>query len=233
MWAVVSLSIDSFVVPTPISVFKVLLVLLAEQETYMIVLGSMYRVLISLSIGIVLGTILGIFAGANGFIKRALQPIVIFIKSTPVVCFIIILWLYVDKELVPSICGVLLCFPIIYTNVSEGYKMVDRELINMSKVYKVPRLRILRKLYIPSILPYFFVGIFSSIGICWKATIAAEVISILDGSIGMQIYNGKVLLEFNHVFAWTLIIVFCSLLIELATKYIIKRLKFHKRFEVI
>lgn len=227
------MAVDSLIVPTPFSVYRVLKELLRMPGTYMTVLWSMYRVLISLMIGVVLGVSLGVLAGVNRSIKKLLQPMIIFIKSTPVVCFIIILWLYVDKALVPSICGVLLCFPIIYTNVTEGYSMVDQHLVNMSKIYKVPKLRMLLKLYIPSILPYFFVGILTSIGICWKATIAAEVISVLDGSIGMHIYNGKVLLEFDYVFAWTLIIVFCSLLIEYFTKYLIKKTKFSDRFEVI
>ncbi|MCG8569509.1 MAG: ABC transporter permease subunit [Spirochaetes bacterium] len=232
LWAIISSATNSLIVPSPIDTGKVLLGLLLKGSTYKIMLDSLLRVLISLLVGIGLGIIFGILAGINDFVKRLFQPFILITKAVPVVCFIIILWLYIDKTLVPSICGILLCFPIIYTNILEGFAMVDQELISMSFVYQVPFTRILRKLYFPSILPYLFAAILTSVGICWKATIAAEVISILDGSMGMMIYSGKVLLEFDSVFAWTVLIIFCSLLIELLTKYFINKVGFYERFEV-
>lgn len=233
MWAFIAKIINSSIVPSPISVYGVLVSLLSKHSTYVAISGSLNRVLISLIIGILSGLFMGILAGMSPLVERLVKPLEMLVKSTPIVCFIIILWLYFDKTKVPSICGVLLCCPIVYTNVIQGYARVDLELINMSRVYKVPLMRRVFKLYLPSVLPYLFAGILTSIGICWKATISAEVISILDGSIGMHIYNGKVLLEFDHVFAWTIIIIFCSVLIEYFTKSLMEKVKFYKRCEVI
>lgn len=233
LWSITSIVLKSKIIPSPQETFNILINLLTKLETYKIVGSSLVRVLISLIIGVSLGVVIGMLAGVNELVKKIFEPLIILIKSTPVVCFIIILWLYVDKALIPSICGILLCFPIIYSNVLEGYSMVDSQLVNMSTVYKVPFMRKLKKLYLPSTLPYLFAGILTSIGICWKATIAAEVISILNGSIGMQIYNGKVLLEFDYVFAWTIIIVICSVFIEIVTRILITKINFYERFKVI
>ena len=233
IWSIIAMKQSGGIIPSPLDTIKVLVDLMGTIATYGIIGRSLIRVLISLSVGIILGVALGMLSGMNKRVERILKPMILVIKSTPVVCFIIILWLYVDKAWVPSISGILLCFPIIYSNIQEGYKMVDTGLLNMSNVYNVPLMRQINKIYIPSTLPYLFAGILTSIGICWKATIAAEVISVLDGSIGMQIYNGKVVLDFESVFAWTIIIIVCSMLIEVVTKKVIKKINFYERFKVI
>ncbi len=81
--------------------------------------------------------------------------------------------------------------------------------------------------------PYIFAGILTSIGICWKGTIAAEVISVLNTSIGNEIYNGKIYLDIDAVFAWTIIIIACSLVIEKFAKRLISKNNYYERFKVI
>ncbi|WP_240837339.1 ABC transporter permease [Acidaminobacter sp. JC074] len=231
-WLISSLSND-WIIPSPITTFQHVINLLFEGQTYIIIASSLMRVFIALIVGIVLGVGFGLLSGMNELIRRTIHPLILVIKSTPVVSFIIILILYAPKGVVPIICGILLCFPIIHMNVYEGYRMVDKQLISMSNVYKVPFKRRLRMLYLPSALPYLFAGVLTSIGICWKATIAAEVIGVLDKSIGLQMYNGKVYLDFESVFAWTVIIVICSLLIEMFAKQLIKRIQFYERFKEV
>lgn len=233
IWWLISLHSNALIVPSPSQTLRVLIDLGKDFNTYVIVFSSLLRVFISLLIGIGLGIILGLIAGFLPWVRKLIQPIILVIKSTPVVSFIIILLIYVDRRWVPSICGLLLCFPIIYSNMLEGYQMVDSQLISLSKVYKVSFSRMIRMLYLPSTLPYLFVGILTSIGICWKATIAAEVISFLEHSIGYEILNGKVLIEYDHIFAWTGIIIICSLLIEQLAKYCMKHIKFYERLKEV
>lgn len=234
IWWLISKAADNFIVPSPLETGRVLAGLLLDPTTYIIILSSLSRVLLSLIIGILLGVVFGILAGVNEFVYKLLVPVVNFITATPVVSFIIILFMYIKNDsLVPVICGILLCFPIIYNNVLHGYKMVSDELVSMSSIYRVPMKRRIMKLYIPSTLPYLFAGVLTSIGICWKATIAAELIGIIGNSIGLQLYNGKVFLEYDHVFAWTLLIVACSVIIQKVAGYAIRRINIYERFKVI
>lgn len=234
VWGLISAVANNFIVPSPLQTGRVLMDLLMSGQTYGIIFSSLSRVILSLLIGIALGVVFGILAGLNDFIYKLLVPMVNFITATPVVSFIIILFMYIKNDsLVPVICGILLCFPIIYNNVLHGYKMVSSELINMSQVYRVPMNRKILKLYIPSTLPYVFAGILTSVGICWKATIAAELIGIIENSIGLQLYNGKVFLEYDHVFAWTILIVLSSVLIQKCAHYFIQKINIYERFKVI
>lgn len=232
IWWGIALIVNRFYVPSPLETSKVLFQLLAEKNTYVILISTISRVLFGLIIGVGLGLIFGVLAGMKDWLYKLLQPIITTIKSTPVVSFIILLIIFVSDEFVPSLLGIMICFPIIYNNVVEGYRVVDKQLIEMSTVYKVPVKRRILKLYIPSTIPYLAAGILTSIGICWKGTIAAEVIGLINNSIGNELYNGKVYMEYDHVFAWTFLIIICSLTIELLTKRMIRKLKYYERLEV-
>lgn len=233
LWTLISSRVNAFYLPSPYETLERLFNLLSKSSTYIIIGMSLLRVVIGLGLAIIFGVIFGLISGVSSRFYSFLQPILVAIKSTPVVSFIVLAILYMDKAFVPSFCGMLLCFPIIYYNVIEGYRMVDTELINMSKIYNVPFKRQLFQLYLPSMAPYIFAGILTSIGICWKGTIAAEVISVLNTSIGNEIYNGKIYLDIDAVFAWTIIIIACSLVIEKFAKRLISKNNYYERFKVI
>ena len=116
----------------------------------------------------------------------------------------------------PSLLLILLIvvFPILYTNVLDGEKQMDRSLLEMAQVFELSRPVRLRYLYLPQILPYFRTGCSVALGLCWKAGVAAEVIRIPDQSIGEQLYQAKVYLNTPDLFAWTIVIVMLSVLFE-------------------
>ncbi|MCK8061605.1 MULTISPECIES: ABC transporter permease [unclassified Fusibacter] len=233
LWTIVSGQISIFYLPSPYETGLVLLDLLLTPTTYLIVATSLLRVLVGLFFAFVLGLLTGLLSGRFSLFNKFMQPMVVSIKSTPVVSFIMLALLYLDGPVVPSFCGMLLCYPIIYSNVLEGYSNVDKELINMSKVYRVSFKDQLSSLYLPSMAPYIISGTLTSIGIAWKGTIAAEVLSVLRNSIGLQIYNSKIYIEIPSVFAWTIIIIVCSLFIERTTRKLIAKNKYYEQFKVI
>jgi NitT/TauT family transport system permease protein len=63
-------------------------------------------------------------------------------------------------------------------------------------------------------MPYFLSAIQSSIGIGWKAGIAAEVLTVPALSIGKMIFESKMYMETVDLFAWTLVVIVISLVIE-------------------
>ncbi|MEN8906283.1 MAG: ABC transporter permease subunit [Clostridiales bacterium] len=233
IWWIISLTVDSFFMPSPFETFKILTKLLVESTTYIIVGMTIIRIVIGLFSALLLGIILGIFSASNKIIFRFLQPIMVAVKSTPVASFIIIAMVYMNIIYVPIFCGFLLCLPIIYYNVIEGMEVIDKEMISMALLYKVPKKRLIMKIYIPSIMPYINAALLTAVGICWKGTIAAEVIGVVKNSIGYKIYNAKVYLETGELFSWTIIIITCSMIIESIIKGIIRKSKYYKGMKVI
>ena len=69
-------------------------------------------------------------------------------------------------------------------------------------------------IYLPQLLPYFTAACTTSLGLCWKSGIAAEVIGMPSGSLGNRLYETKLYMETAQMFAWTVVIVIISFVVE-------------------
>ena len=104
--------------------------------------------------------------------------------------------------------------PIVYTNVRDGILETDVKLLEMADVFALSPWKRFRFIYVPEVFPYFQSACSVCLGLAFKSGIAAEVIGIPSGSIGEQLYNAKIYLNTPDLFAWTLVIVLLSLLLE-------------------
>lgn len=215
MWGIASLAINREIyLPSPISVAKALFGLSLESKFWYSIAMTFIRVIAGFAISCILGVILGIICGLNEYLYGLFNPLVIAIKSTPVMSIIIIALIWFQSGKVPIFVCFLMCFPVIWTNVVEGIWQVDRGLLEMARVYRINRGLILRRIYIPSLIPYLAAGITTALGLGWKVTVAAEVLSSPRYSIGGHLYNAKVYLESSELFAWTLAVIILSFAFE-------------------
>ena len=90
----------------------------------------------------------------------------------------------------------------------------DRKILEMAKVFRVNLRRQIRYIYVSQVLPYFLSAFRLSLGMCWKAGVAAEVIGVPSGSIGEKLYNAKIYLNTPDLFAWTIVIIVISFVFE-------------------
>jgi NitT/TauT family transport system permease protein len=72
----------------------------------------------------------------------------------------------------------------------------------------------LRHLYIPSIMPFVLGGLKSSLSLCWKVVVAAEVLVQPFRSLGTGMPQAKARLEPPELFSWTLATVIAASLCQ-------------------
>ncbi|AEB76298.1 ABC transporter permease [Clostridium botulinum] len=228
VWEIFSLFINNQILfPSPNRVLKSLYELILQEYFWRCIVNSIIRVILGLLISILLGMLLGIFSGLNRSLEEVLIPIITTIKAIPVMSIIIIALVWFKASNVSIFTTVLICLPIIYTNVIEGIKSSDIKLIHMAKVYKVKKRYLIREFYIPSIRNYAISGILMCLGLAWKVSVASEVLSTPKYSIGLNLLNSKTTLETEELFAWTIVVVMLSLLFELIFRCCVnKRNKF-------
>lgn len=224
VWQLVYILINNeLYVPAPINVIKTLKVLIFKLDFWQSVGFSIFRTLAGIAISIILGIVLGIVCSINAFLYELINPLVIAIKSTPIMSFIIIALVWFSSDNVTIFICFLMCFPLIWTNVVEGIKNVDKDILSMAEVYKVKKIVVFNKIYVPSVLPYFSAACISSIGLGWKASIAAEVLSNPKYSIGGQLYNAKLYMDSSELFAWTFVVIVISIIFESLFRKVILR----------
>lgn len=223
MWEILSLIINQEIyLPSPHATFSSLLNLLNNKDTYITIFYSTYRTLIGFILSCALGIFFGIICGIYKFVYDLFYPLIVIIRTIPVMSIIIIAIMWFKDTNVPIFVAFLMCFPIIWTNTVSGIRSTDIKLLQMCEVYKIKKKRVIKSVYFYSSLPYIKAGMISALGIGWKVTSAAEVLSLPKYSIGRFLYDSKVYLEIPDLFAWTIIIISLSFVFEKVLKYVFK-----------
>lgn len=224
VWEMASLIINKEVyLPSPIATLEALIGLIVKMEFWKSVIMSVLRVAVGFIISCICGILIGIVCGLSRFFYELFNPLVITIKSTPVMSFIIIALIWFESGNVPIFICFLMCFPVIWTNVVQGIRGVDGNLLQMAKIYNIKKSLVIKDIYLPSIIPYISAGITMALGLGWKVTVAAEVLSSPRFAIGMHLYNAKVYLESPELFAWTGVVIILSFGFEYLFKSIVKK----------
>ena len=215
VWKLLSLLPGSdFVLPSPEKTLVTTLRLIGEKGFLAVVGTTVLRSLAGFAISIVLGISLGVLAGTHSRFNAFLQPILVTIRSIPVIALILLALIWFNPGSVPVFIAILTMFPFICINVIDGIKSVDRDLTEMASFYRVSRTRIIRELYIPGIMPFIISGASSAMGIGWRAIITGEVLSQPRYGIGTLMQGAQTFLNVDAVIAWTIVAVVISFAFE-------------------
>lgn len=225
IWYLLYFAIDnSLLFPSMHSVIIRLLQIMRTTEFYMIIARSILRIFVGLIVAVVLGVLLSIPTARFKLVHSFLAPFMTVLKVTPVASFIILLLLWIGRDIAPAIISVCVVLPIVWATVETGILMTDKKLIEMSQAYNMTAGQKLRYVYTPQVMPYFISSIKSSIGLAWKAGIAAEVLSLPLISIGKQIFESKLNLETVDLFVWTLVAIVISVVLERLMIVLVRKL---------
>ncbi|MBN1623367.1 MAG: ABC transporter permease subunit [Clostridia bacterium] len=216
IWLIAATLIDSQLkFPGPLETMEVLFLRVLAGDGFLLTVGSsLLRILLGLGLAGSLGLITGVAAGISKGFSDFMEPIVVVIKSTPVMSFIILAMIWFSFSTVPVVICFLMCFPIIYQNSREGILNTDKKLVEMADLYRVPKKKILSGIYLKSMKPYMNAAANVCLGLGFKVTVAAEVLASPKYGIGSKLYDAKIYLEPVEVFAWTFIILILSYLLE-------------------
>ncbi|MBQ2735366.1 MAG: ABC transporter permease subunit [Clostridia bacterium] len=230
VWVLITLALDQpLLFPYPHTVFKRLFQLMQTKEFYEITALSLWNVMRGILIAVGLGCALSALTARFLTVRELLLPAMTVIKATPVASVIILLWLFIGSAKLPTVITVLIVLPVVWTNLDEGWARIDPQLKEMVRVYRISWYRRLFYLTLPSLKPYFVSACLTSIGLAWKAGIAAEIIVRPLGSIGLMIGDAKYYLMAEDMFAWTLVVILLSLIIESLFSFLLGRLGGERR----
>ena len=209
---------------SPIAVAKRLSSLLAEVDFLRAVRFSFVRIVSGYLLALITGSSLAVIAGRFHLAEVIFWPFMAATKSVPVASFIILCLIWLSSRSLSVFIAFLMVLPIVYTNMLQGIKSTDSKLLEMAGLFRVGWLKRMKYIHLPQLKPYLFSACIVSIGLSWKAGIAAEVIGIPDGSIGEKLYEAKVYLSTSDLFAWTVIIVVVSIAFEKLFLLLLQRL---------
>ncbi|MDR1444902.1 MAG: ATP-binding cassette domain-containing protein, partial [Treponema sp.] len=194
---------SEMILPGPLPVFRRFFQLVQTAPFHRALAYSFFRVFLGLAIAVPLGLGLGIMTGLDSRARAFFRPLFQIVSATPVMAVILIAFLWFGQERTPVFTAFLMVFPVMAANTAEGIRAVDSRLVEMVKVYDVPRPRRLRALYLPAIVPFIVGGLRSSLSLCWKVVAAAEVLVQPLRALGTGMQRARAHLETAELFAWT------------------------------
>ena len=223
VWQAASVWVDQeILLVSPLRALEALWDMLHTEAFYVAVRGSLTRIAVGFIAALAVGVAL---AGVSRFVlpvRMLLSPVMSAIKATPVASFVILALIWISSKNLSVFMAFLIVLPAVYSNVLDGLDRADMKLIEMAKVFRMPFAKQLRAIYWPAAFPYLLTSVRLSLGMCWKAGIAAEVIAQPKGSIGSELQRAKVFFSTPELFAWTLAIIIISIALEKLMLVLIK-----------
>jgi len=212
-WASVVVG-QSVIVPSPGEVLHSLLEILKMKTTLHIIFQTLKRTMFSFIVSLLGAILVGFTTYTMPMLRKIMSPVLYFIKAVPVVAVILLILIWSNSEVAPAIVGFLMVFPFLYEGVLNSLTSIDRELISMTKLYKVSFFYRVKDLHLPSI--YFGMNgmLSSAFGLAFKSVVAGEVLSHPKFSIGSAIYREKNYLNTSGVLAWLIIMVSISIFLD-------------------
>lgn len=224
LWQLLSMLLSQEVLlASPLRVCQALLTIYKEPLFFSTIWKSCCHILLGFLAGLFCGLFLAILSAKVPFMEQLLWPYLSICKATPIASFIILFLVWFKVSQLSIFISFLVVFPIVYTNLLQGLKHLDFSMQEFASIYQLSAGRRLIGIYLPQLKDYVLAAIQLSIGMSWKAGIAAEVIGVPANSIGHKLYDAKIYLTTPELLAWTVVIILLSILLE---KLIVALFKF-------
>ena len=208
VWQVASLLVrQRLILPGPVDVAAALGALVVTPAFWAKVGFSALRI-VSGALGAFAVALALALASARWRPVRVLARVpLVAVKSTPVVCVVVLLLIWLGSANVSVAAVFLMALPGFYFPMLEGLDRIDAGRCELFDVHGVCGVARSLGLVWPELLPFVCAAAETVVGMSWKAGVAAELIGVPAGSVGERIYQAKLLLETADLFAWTIAVI--------------------------
>lgn len=178
----------------------------------------------SLMLALVGGVGFAIFLVQSRWIEIAFYPLAVILQVTPIVAISPLILIYAPSTQVALlICAFLVAFFPILSNMVQGLKSVDHNLINLFELYGASRWQTLLYLKLPAAQPYFMTGLRIGGGLALIAAVVAEFAAGSAGAgsgLAFRLLEAQYRLNIPQLFAALLMLSLLGVAIFAVTSFI-------------
>ncbi|HBT94811.1 MAG TPA: hypothetical protein DEB24_01265 [Coriobacteriia bacterium] len=215
MWQALSIVVNSEILLSgPLETALTLAEKVPDPDFWLVIGLSFLRIVTGFTAAVVCSLLFGFAAWRLPVVAEFINPAITFIKSVPIVCFVVLLLIWFGSENVTPVAVFLVAFPAFYFACLEGLKHRNVRMSELIRVFGLPLKERILVFHWPGIRPFIQATARIAVGMSWKSGIAAELIGLPMKSIGMNIYQAKITLSSAEIFAWTFVLVGITVLCE-------------------
>jgi len=215
LWKGVSLFFLPVFLPGPLVLLDRVIEVYGDPASYIVVWQTLSRIFVGLIISMLIGTAIGLSMGLQRNVEAFLDSWIMVLLTFPAICwaFLSVLWFGLS-DIGPVLTIVLIVFPFVAMNVWEGTKAIEKDLINMARVYKAKRYLTLRKVLIPQLMPYLFSSMRIALSLSWKIALVGEAFAVGSG-VGQKLIYYFEDTRVDMMLAWGISFMIVMVLIDL------------------
>jgi NitT/TauT family transport system permease protein len=187
-WAVRAYAVPAYILPSPSAIGATLL---RDWGSLSVSLWITLQITFAaLLVAAVLGLALAVLFAQSRIIELSLFPYAVILQVTPVVAIapLIIIWVD-DIRVALLICAWIVAFFPILSNTTLGLNSADHNLQDLFRLYRASRWQVLRRLRLPTAMPYFLAGLRISGGLALIGAIVAEFVAGTGGAASGLAYR--------------------------------------------
>ena len=204
VWQVAAWAAASDLLPAPTAVLALLWDHARSGELGHHLRITLGRVAVSFAIAMAVGTAIGIVMGRSNRLDMTLDGVLVLGLNIPALVTIILCYLWFGLNEAAAVLAVAVNkIPTVVVTVREGAKAVDRDLMEVAKVYRVGRLTTLFRVYLPQLYPYLMAAARSGLALIWKIVLVVELLGRSDG-VGFQLNIFFQYFDIGSILAYTL-----------------------------
>jgi len=215
-------NVPKYILPSPVDVANALY---NDWGTlYPALLVTLRITFSALVLALVGGVAMAILLVQSRWVELALFPFAVIMQVTPIVAIAPLLIIYTpDTQTALLICGFLVAFFPILSNMVAGLKSVDHNLLNLYDLYGASRWQQLVYLKIPASMPYFMAGLRIGGGLALIASVVAEFAAGSAGAgsgLAFRLLESQYRLNMPRLFAALLLLTATGVAIFAVTSFI-------------
>ncbi len=226
LWSLATYSgfVEPLFLPSPTAVLRAIGNLFRDFNLLQDIWASVFRILIGFGLSVVIAIPLGIYLGMSKAAEAFLEPIISFIRYTPISALVplFMLWLGIGEteKIFLIFAGVL---PNLVMMIFDVVANARREYTEVAYSLGVGNRNILFSVILPQSLPGIWDAMRVNIGLAWTLIILAEIIAATSG-LGHVIITSQRFLQTANVMGAMFIIgtlgLFTDLLFKVSYKFL-------------
>lgn len=187
---------------------------------YEVLLATIIRGLIGCVISFGIALLLAIIATFSTFWKNFFHPIIIVMRSIPVISLVLIALLWFAPDGLPVFIALFTMLPILYQNTLNGLESTDMKHVELAKIFGKSKTEIFIYIYLPSSAKLVFSGLSTAMGFGWRAIIIGEALAQPSLGIGSSMKQAQTYINVSELIAWTVVAIGISYLFEIIIRYL-------------
>jgi NitT/TauT family transport system permease protein len=214
IWWLLSLFFPPSLVPKPWDTFAEVGAIVTSGNFFTEMGATLRRVLVGFGLAMIVSIPLGIFMGTLRSLESFFEPPVILGLTVPGLIWAVLAIMFFGLNETSAYAAVAVTIaPMLAISIWQGTKSIDKDLIDMSKVFHASAWSKVVDVILPQLISHILAAIRYGLGLAWKVVVVVEMFGFSNG-VGYQVVRGFNVFSMKAVLAWTITFLVVMIVIE-------------------